>query len=197
VLFQNLQAWTNLGAMLRNCGALPEAQVALQEALSLAPSNRTILSNLSALHVLRGNADPNIARTAFQYALAYDATNADALYNMGVLEAGDKNYESAIFLYQTCVRIQPRHALAWNNLGVVYQQVENIPFALECYKAAVATKPNFSLALNNLGVLYAAQGHSGMAERHLRAAIFNDQDYAEAYNNMGVLLRDRGLVAEV
>ena len=192
-----MQAWTNLGAMLRNSGNLSAAQVALQEALSHAPSDRTVLSNLSALHVLLGHEDPSTARAAFDRALAYDSTNADALYNLGVLEATHQNFERAIFFYQTCVRVQPRHTLAWNNLGVVYQQVENIPCALECYEAAVGSKPNFWLALNNLGVLYTAQGHSGKAERHLRAAIAANSKYAEAYNNMGVLLRDRGLVAEV
>jgi protein O-GlcNAc transferase len=192
-----MQAWTNLGVMLRNAGALTAAQLALQEALRQAPSNQVILSNLSVLHVLCGSADPNTSRTSFDRALAYDPTNADALYNLGVMEAGDQNYEKAIFYYRTCVRMQPCHALAWNNLGVVYQQVQNIPCALDCYEAAVAAKPDFALALNNLGVLYTAQGHSGKAERHLCAAIAANNKYAEAYNNMGVLLRDRGLVAEV
>ena len=109
--------------MLRNSGNLSAAQVALQEALSHAPSDRTVLSNLSALHVLLGHEDPSTARAAFDRALAYDSTNADALYNLGVLEAGDQNFEKAIFYYQTCVRCQPLHTLAWNNLGVVYQQV--------------------------------------------------------------------------
>ena len=164
-----VQAWTNLGAMLRSKGALDEAQEAFQHALSHAPNNRVVLSNLAALHAHIGNSRPRAgaggARASFERALAYDPSNADALYGLGVLEAAAEAWERAIFFYSTCVASHPRHSLAWNNLGVVYQRVDNLPCAVECYEAAVASMPDFCLALNNLGVIYTAQGHSARAER--------------------------------
>lgn len=143
-----------------------------------------------------GGAD-GAARAAYLRALAYDPTNADALYNLGVLEAAVEAWEAALFYYQTCVRLHPQHSMSWNNLGVVYQRVDNVPAAIECYEAAVATRPDFWLSLNNLGVICTVQGQAARAQRYLRAAIAANPQYAEAHNNMGVLLRDLGMVAEV
>eukprot|EP00892_Ulva_mutabilis_P003757 jgi/Ulvmu1/1753/UM117_0030.1 len=144
----------------------------------------------------RGGCMHGTARSAYLRALAYDPTNADALYNLGVLEAAAEEWEAALFYYQTCVRLHPQHSMSWNNLGVVYQRVDNVPAAVECYEAAVATRPDFWLSLNNLGVICTVQGHAARAQRYLRAAIAANPDYAEAHNNMGVLLRDLGMVAE-
>lgn len=278
-----MQALTNLGVLLKEDGQLVEAQAVLQQALTNAPNNRTVLQNLAALYVLVGNqagdspcetaadgissggarasmdggsvgspcrhagadgaagspattpvlqvdadaaseesvqterAAPVVcrdgeeperagdcgcdahstARAAYLRALAYDPTNADALYNLGVLEAATEAWEAALFYYQTCVRLHPQHSMSWNNLGVVYQRVDNVPAAVECYEAAVATRPDFWLSLNNLGVICTVQGHAARAQRYLRAAIAANPEYAEAHNNMGVLLRDLGMVAEV
>lgn len=206
-----LQAWTNLGVLLRDNSDYDGALSALQEALVRAPTHPIVLSNLATLYVLLGNkctvasaetgscqgdAQKN-AVAAYERALAYDPTNTDALYNLGVLAAAEQRWESALFYYQTCIRLAPRHALAWNNLGVAYQNVDNTGTALECYEGAVAARPAFALAQNNLGVLLTTQGHAARGKRHLRAAIAADSAYAEPHNNLGVLLRDMGLVQEV
>lgn len=292
----HVQALTNLGVLLKQDGRLAEAQALLQQALTAAPNDRTVLHSLAALYVLLGNAagggsaadtaadglasggarggeaagggchrpapaspclqppadapdtpasavadaegtaseasvqmrraaddddtpDDGVpvgadgdgegsaagdgdaravsARAAYMRALAYDPTNADALYNLGVLDAAAEAWEAALFHYQTCVRLHPQHSMAWNNLGVVYQRVDNLPAAVECYEAAVATRPDFWLSLNNLGVIATVQGHAARAQRFLRAAIAANPEYAEAHNNMGVLLRDLGMVQEV
>ena len=205
-----LQAWTNLGVLEREGGDLDAAQAALAAALAHAPTHPVVLANLASLHVLIGNqanpenpassggaAGPVAARAAYERALAYDPASTDALYNLGVLAAADRAWERALFYYQTCVRLAPRHSLAWNNLGVAYQNVDNVAAAMACYEAAVAARPDFALALNNLGVLLTTQGHSARGRRHLRAAVAADGSYAEAHNNLGVLLRDMGLVREV
>ena len=192
----HVQAWTNLGVLLREQADYAAAQRTFQEALARAPAHPVVLANLAALYVLIGNQGGTGARAAYERALAYEPTNTDALYNLGVLEAAAERWETALFFYQTCVRLHPKHTLAWNNLGVVYQQVSNLACAIECYEAAVASKPDFWLSLNNLGVIYTTQGQSTRGSRHLRAAIAAQPAYAEAHNNLGVLLRDMGLVRE-
>jgi Flp pilus assembly protein TadD len=193
----HMQAWTNLGVLLREQCELDAARRTFQEALAHAPAHPIVLSNLSALYVLIGNRGGSGARAAYERALAYTPTNTDALYNIGVLEGSAERWETALFYYQTCVRLNPKHTLAWNNLGVVYQRVNNLACAIECYEAAVASKPDFGLSLNNLGVIYTTQGQSKRGSRHLRAAITAQPSYAEAHNNLGVLMRDMGLVREV
>lgn len=197
--------------LLRDKGDYDGALAALQEALVRAPTHPVVLSNLATLYVLLGNqgtitsnkgaCTPSDAqqssRAAYERALAYDPSNTDALYNLGVLAAGKQQWEAALFYYQTCIRLAPRHALAWNNLGVAYQNVDNAVTALRCYEAAVAARPTFALAQNNLGVLLTTQGQAARGKRHLRAAIAADSAYAEPHNNLGVLLRDVGLVREV
>ena len=118
-----MQAWTNLGVLLREQAEFEAAQRTFQEALAHAPSHPVVLSHLAALHVLVGNQGGVGARAAYERALAYEPTNTDALYNLGVLDASAERWETALFFYQTCVRLNPKHTLAWNNLGVVYQQV--------------------------------------------------------------------------
>jgi Flp pilus assembly protein TadD len=120
---RSLQAWTNLGVLLREANDLAGAQRALQQALAHAPAHPVVLANLAALYVLVGNQGGAEARASYERALAYEPSNTDALYNIGVLEGTAEHYEAALFFYQTCVRLAPKHALAWNNLGVIYQQV--------------------------------------------------------------------------
>lgn len=197
----HVEAWTNLGVLRRRHGRLQEALEAFQAAIAFAPNSLVIRSNLAMLYVelgsraaARGEGANAEARVYYERALAYEPRNADALYNLGVLEGGSKRWERCIFYYESCVAANPRHAMAWNNLGVVYQNVENLERTIACYEAAIEACPDFFQSLNNLGVIYTAQGHYARALRLLRAAIAAKSDYAEAHNNLGVLLRDVGLI---
>lgn len=82
-----------------------------------------------------------------------------AYLNYGSLCYQRRQYQRAIELYNTCIRIAPNYALAYYNLGLTYKAMGNIPLAMENYRQAIRLNPSYPWAYQNLAVLLFKQGY--------------------------------------
>ena len=95
----------DLAAYLAKRG-MPKVALAFQEyALRLDPTDATLWLNLGTLKRTNGSMGP--AATAFKKAIAIDAANALAHYNLGAVYDAEKNYDAAIEEYRRALVLDP------------------------------------------------------------------------------------------
>lgn len=76
-----------------------------------------------------------------------------AYFNYGSLCYKQKDFNSAISLYQNCLIIEQTFALVYYNLGLTYKAIGRIPEAKKAYQNAIEFNPNNPWAYQNLAVL--------------------------------------------
>lgn len=96
--------------------------------------------------------DPFIAAGLFREILTVDPDNADALYNLGVLENESGNIELAGNLWEKCLSQSPRHFQALSNLAFVYRKQKRAPEASELLERALEIIPDEPNTLWGLGL---------------------------------------------
>lgn len=104
------EAWSNYARQLMQVGYLEEAYRALQTALSLAPGNLALLSNLAQLYLAMG--DTASALAGMERIVKADTTFAEGWFNLGVLYAMTGRREAARQAWQRTLQLNPSHTLA-------------------------------------------------------------------------------------
>ncbi len=168
-----------------------------QEALDLAFTILTTQAHspplLAAMCRLAGAAavqlgDATTAEHLLRQALQVDASDAQALFQLGHLLADQGRSVEAQTCFREVLAANPEDAAAWSNLGVLLAAAPQPEEAADCYRRATAIDPLNSRAHTNLGVLLAAQGHyEAAAEAHRQAIVANPDD-AAAHTNLGLAL---------
>jgi tetratricopeptide (TPR) repeat protein len=109
------------------------------------------------------------ARQAYLQAIKNNDRKADALCNLGVIEARDSNDVKAINCFSKALVEDPRHFEAHFNLGNIYFDNENYPLAQLHYKTALEIDPDDPNIYFNLGLVQALQGNNKEAIDSLSA----------------------------
>ena len=76
-----------------------------------------------------------------------------AYLNYGSLCYQQKEFQSAISLYQNCLQIEPNFAMVYYNLGLTYKAIGRKSEAIESYQNAIKYNPSYGWAYQNLAVL--------------------------------------------
>src|SRR5262249_15998505 len=79
-----------------------------------APGTARVCSNLAGAYI---SSDPDKARPALLRALELQPHFPEALYDLGVIEQGKKNWSGALAYYQRAVEQEPDYWPALNNMG--------------------------------------------------------------------------------
>jgi tetratricopeptide (TPR) repeat protein len=180
----------HLGNAHRECGDLAAAADCYRRALSIAPDDGRLLTNLGTVLAAQGNGAEALA--CFRAAAAALPDEALAHYNLGraLYDRGD--LEGALFHCQRAVQLDPSRVNAHLNLGNVYRTREELPAAVDCYRRALAISPNQPTVLTNLGNVLALQAKKSEASECFRAALRASPDFVAAHFNLGALLLERG-----
>ncbi|WP_422446291.1 tetratricopeptide repeat protein [Thermoanaerobacterium sp. DL9XJH110] len=98
------------------------------------------------------------AKELFLKLLAEDPGNAEAHNKLGVIAAGEKNFNEARKYFLKAMELKPGFSSAASNLGNLFFEAGDFEAAEEYYKKAINMDPDNPVPYNNLAVIYKNQG---------------------------------------
>jgi tetratricopeptide (TPR) repeat protein len=130
-------------------------------------------------HMLEEN--PDSAQTAYNLALALEATN------------DLKGAEDAL---RNAINIDPKLAKVQTELGRLELVKDDLQSAQKWLESALELEPGLVEARGELAMLYAKKGDLGSAERLLRQAIEDDPKYVKGHLDLGLILAQQNRKAD-
>ncbi len=97
----------------------------------------------------------------------------------------NRDYGSAITMWQSVVACNPRNPRAWENLSGPLIAAGRTEEAIEALQAVLALSPSSGLAYNNLAAIEMDAGRLEQAVATLTRAIVADPGYDVSYSNLG------------
>ena len=175
-----------LGAAYLRAGRVPDAVVALRDAVRLAPRDATAHYNLG--HALAASGRVEEALEHFRSAARLQPSFVEAHNNLGALlrQAGQLAQADAAF--RAAIAHGPDYAPAHNNLGSLRRARGDLGGAAAELQEAVRIDPAYAEAHYNLGLVYQESGDRVGATRHLRRAIELQPQQPQGYNALAWLL---------
>ena len=108
--------------------------------------------------------------------------------NMGNVLSSKGRYGEALGHYQSVLRFDPRHTLAYCNLGNAQFALGKYEEAAVSFKTAIDLNPGFILAHYNLGNLRGRQKRFDEAKSAYKDALKLSPGFVEAWHNLGIVL---------
>jgi predicted O-linked N-acetylglucosamine transferase (SPINDLY family) len=130
------------------------------------------------------------ALTAFQKTAELMHGDAEAHFNLGVVQKNLGQLGDAVTSFRRALKINPGHAVAHSNLAAALYELGKINEAVASYRQVVALKSDSAVAHNNLGAALYELGLVKEAVASCRRAVELNSEYAEAYNNLGTFLKE-------
>ncbi len=122
-----VQAWANLGSVLRRRDRLDEAIAAFDEAIKLEPHDALILNNRGQTHFLKD--DFKRAAEDFRQAIKADPNYAFAHNNLAGALIKQEEYADAIRAADKAIELDRNYGYAYLNRGIAREMVRDIPGA--------------------------------------------------------------------
>ena len=167
-------------------GALQEALVLGETLVELYSLTVVLYKIIAATNVGLGH----LKQAAENYVkvLQFEADNAVAHSNLGVVFIKLGRAKEAIASFEKALTIEPGNAETHNHLARALNDAGKPKEAIEILAKALQIKPDFPDAYYTLGTIQVDLGeHEVAATSYLKAAQFNP-GYAEAFNNLGATL---------
>jgi len=108
----------------------------------------------------------------------------------------NRDYNSALTIWQDAVVKRPNNPRAHNGLGLALMQTGKVQEAISQYEQALRLKPDFFEAHTNWGIALLHTGRVQEAIAQCEAALRIKPDYVEAYVNLGNALLQTGKLPE-
>jgi len=125
--------------------------------------------------------------------LKADRSNAEVLYQLGLVAYKVKNINKAIDIINKAINIKASEEY-YINLGSIFFEQKKFDDAIDCFEKAIETKPDCFSAYNNLGVAYEKKEMTDKAINCYKKALELNSNYAEAYCNLGVSYKNKGQI---
>ena len=136
------------------------------------------------------------ALAAFQKTAQLMPEDAEAFFNLGVVQRSLGLLDEAVASYRRALQIKPAYVEALGNLGNTLKDAGQLDEAVASFRRALQIKPNSPTALNNLGTVLKDLGKFDEAIASYRQALQLQSNYAEAHSNLGNALKELGQVDE-
>lgn len=151
LLAPDVQACSDLGAILAEHGRAHEALAQFDHALQLEPDDvQTLVRQGNLLIALR---QYERALVAFDRALRVSPLVLDALCNRGSALRALGRHQEALDTYDRALVVDPRSFESWFNRGLVMRDLQRTAQALTCFDRAIEIRPGNATML-------AARGHA-------------------------------------
>ncbi len=108
----------------------------------------------------------------------------------------NKDYASAVGLWQDTILKVPGNARVHMGLGNALSEAGQLDRAIQSYREALRIRPDYAEAHYNLGLVVAAKGRTEESMGHYRAALRFRPNYAEAHLNLGKAQAAAGRLGE-
>lgn len=153
----HLEAWNNLGVVLKTLGRLEEALVCYTKVLEHNPQHLLALFNLG---VLASDAERfEEALDFYQYALAVQPDHVASHFNLGIAYRSLGRLTEALPCFERAITLQPNHIHALQNLGATHFELGQLAEAEGYYLRALKIKPDQPEVHYNLALSALAQGN--------------------------------------
>jgi tetratricopeptide (TPR) repeat protein len=193
----NPDAWLaqgNLGTILLDRGAIPEAIDHLKRARALNPLYPEPANNLANAYSRQRDWDD--ALPLYAEAVRLRPTYAEAYLNWGSTLSEMGRYEEAGLRFTDALRLRPVYPEANYGLANALANLGRLPEAVAEYREALRLKPDFPEALANLGLALADTGQWAEAVQLISRAVSLRPGYAEAHAYLGFALAGSGRLVE-
>ena len=127
-----LEAYNNLGVLLKETGRLDQAVEALQRALALDPKYEKALNNLGVARYLKGQYEEAVS--LFRRAILINPENVESYTNLGIIYLLAERLEEARSAFERALQLDPKHAETHYNLALLYERRGIWPKALAHYR---------------------------------------------------------------
>ncbi|RKP52470.1 tetratricopeptide repeat protein [Trinickia fusca] len=166
-LAPDVQACSDLGAILAESGRVDEALAQFDHALKLGPDDVQTLVRQG--NVLIASRQYERALAAFDRVLRVSPLVLDALCNRGSALRALGRHQEALDTYDRALVVDPRSFESWFNRGLVMQDLRRTAEALTCFDRALEIRPGNATML-------AARGHALVDSNRVSEALaaFNE-----------------------
>jgi len=188
-----LDAYINLGNVLKEARIFDRAVAAYLRALNLSPSHAVVHGNLACVYYEQGLID--LAVDTYRRAIELQPNFPDAYCNLANALKEKGLVAESEECYNTALQLAPTHADSLNNLANIKREQGFIEEATRLYLKALEVFPEFAAAHSNLASILQQQGKLNEALLHYKEAIRIQPAFADAYSNMGNTLKEMHDVA--
>lgn len=101
----------------------------------------------------------------------------------------NRDYRSALSIWQSVVKAVPASYKGYNNLGNEFKKQDEIQQAIVCFQKALNIYPDYKNAHLNLGKIFKAQDRLNESSYHYRHILRKDPNHIEANFNLGVVFQ--------
>jgi len=183
-----LDAYINLGNVLKEARIFDRAVAAYLRALNLSPNHAVVHGNLACVYYEQGLID--LAIDTYRRAIELQPNFPDAYCNLANALKEKGLVQESEECYNTALRLSPNHADSLNNLANIKREQGYIEQATTLYLKALEVFPEFAAAHSNLASILQQQGKLNEALMHYKEAIRIQPAFADAYSNMGNTLKE-------
>ncbi len=160
------QLW---GRHLTQQGRLEEAEAAYQRSIELEPKLLRLHLELGDFYLQRSN-QPNKAITAYQTALALQASHAGAHFGLGSALANTGQIDQAVLEFLEAGQLAPHNPLPFFALGRIHMTRKQLKEARESFDKAIHAQPKFVQAYMARGDVSILQEQDAKALEDYEAA---------------------------
>ena len=119
--------------------------------------------------------------------LLHSFPESPVLYNIQAASfVGLRQFDKAIEVFHTSIKLSPRYYETYNNLGLVHKLQGQLEPAIKNYEIAIRLNPNYADAYYNLGDALKDKGKLDQAIEAYNKAIYYKPQFEEAHNNLGI-----------
>jgi len=163
-------------------GVIREAQ----NAISLNPYRRKILSYMGRAYIESGNAKKGIE--SLKKVIEVYPYHMNAMLNLGVAYGNINDYDNALKTYQRVVDIKPDYAKVHNNVANIYMKQKKLDLALNSFRMAASFDSTNPVIHFNVGIVALNKKLYEEAKSAFEKAIELRPNWAMAHKNLGVVL---------
>jgi Flp pilus assembly protein TadD len=132
------------------------------------------------------------SETLFEHALVVTRDNAVAHHNLGLAQAGQHRFQSAIAHFNEAIRIMPEFSRVRNNLGFTLFTIGRTDEAIAQYAEALRISPEIATAHNNMANALLKKGQISEALEHYAQAVRLSPTFHEAHYDFAIALTEQG-----
>jgi protein O-mannosyl-transferase len=148
-----------------------------EDTVQRAPGKARVWFNLGGAYL---SANPDKAREAFLRTLELQPHFPEALYDLGVIEQGKKNWSSALSYYERALVQEPGYWPAANNMGNTLFAMGQLGRSLQFFEKTLSLNRHYWPAQYNIAIVHFMSGRYTDAVPRLRTVLDWQPDFREA-----------------
>ena len=185
-----VDAYNNMGIILRNQGKFDEAISVYKKVIVLKPDYVKAYINMGIAFKDQDKFDEAIE--VYKKAILIKPDHVEAYDNMGIALKNQGKFDMAIETFKKALSIKPDNAQVYYNMGNTLQDQGKLDEAIEYYNKSILHKPNSTQAYNNMGSALKIQCKFEESIQAFKKAYLLKPDNIESLYNLGTTLQITG-----